>query len=177
MKKEEIFRINEFNSEQANKQIMHATNIFWITYLADLDNIIQNFRNELTKAKKLTNFFAKFLFIIGVIFLITALILAFSPNDGFNNLETILGSLGFGGVSATSYISFLLLKPANKIQDANSDATQAEMIIHNWGIGLSLYLKAMKSDDPKSLKEAAENIGDLTSKSVQLIEKHYENKK
>ena len=126
---------------------------------------------ELKKAKYIIYIFSTALFLVGLFFLIVALSTIF---NSINDWIELLKAIGFGGASATSFISLMILNPIEKIRDANFDASQAEMIYNCWELGILLYIRAMDIDDRESIKEAARNIEELTTTAIELLEKYTE---
>lgn len=106
------------------------------------------------------------------IFLIVALSYIFQlPPEGWGD---ILATLGFGSASATTFASVLLVNPVKKIQQANSDASQAEMVYNAWELGVLLYIRAMDVTDRDSIRDAAGRIEELTASSIGMLEEYYE---
>lgn len=126
---------------------------------------------ELKKAKYIIYIFSTALFLVGLFFLIVALSTIF---NSINDWIELLKAIGFGGASATSFISLMILNPIEKIREANFDASQAEMIYNCWELGILLYIRAMDIDDRESIKEAARNIEELTTTAIELLEKYTE---
>lgn len=161
-----------FNRDEANLQLNNAIMKILTDELPLLKEKIKELCAEAKKAKYLVYVFSTLLFIVGIFFLIVALSLF--TMGGIDKWERILEILGFGSASATSFVSLLLLQPIKKVQEANSDASQAEIVYYCWELGILLYIRAMDVDDRDSIKEAAEKIKELTSKAIQLLERYYE---
>ncbi|MEA2054969.1 MAG: hypothetical protein U9O96_07705 [Candidatus Thermoplasmatota archaeon] len=159
----------KFDIEEANLQLSNTIMKILTEEMPALKEKIKKMCLEVKRAKYLIYVFSVALFMMGIFFLIAALSLAFS-----NNWEKVVEGLGFGSASAASLVSLLLLRPINRVQEANSDASQAEMIYYCWELGILLYIRAMDITDRGSIKEAAEKIRDLTSKAIGLLEKYYE---
>ena len=121
---------------------------------------------EVRRAKYIIYAFSIALFTVGIFFLLVALTTIFLPSK--YNLIKIIEGLGFGSASATSFVSLIFLNPIKKIQNANSDANQAEMIYYCWELGILLYIRAMDVNNRESIKETAEKIGELTKKAISL---------
>jgi len=161
-----------FDRDEANSHLNNTIMNILVEEIPLLKKKIKKLCEEVKRAKYLIYIFSGALFGVGIFFLMMALSLAFSMSP--DKWDTILGSLGFGSASATSFISVLLLNPIKKIQQANSDASQAEMVFYSWQLGVLLYIRAMDITERESIKEAAEKIGELTVTSIDLLEKYYE---
>ena len=161
-----------FDRERANLELNAIIMKILTEELPLLKEKIKKLCAEVKRAKYLIYVFSILLFIVGIFFLTVALSLFAA--GGTNDWEGLLETLGFGSASATSFASLLLLQPIKKIQEANSDASQAEMVYYSWELGILLYIRAMDVNDRNSIKEAAEKIRDLTSTAIQLLEKYYE---
>jgi hypothetical protein len=161
-----------FDRDEANSHLNNTIMSILVEEMPRLREKIKKLCEEVKRAKYLTYIFSGALFGVGIFFLVVALTLVFSkPSDDWS---TMIISLGFGSASATSFISVLLMNPIKKIQQANSDASQAEMIFYSWQLGVLLYIRAMDITERESIKESAEKIEELTATSIDLLEKYYE---
>lgn len=161
-----------FDRDEANSHLNNTIMNILVEEMPLLKKKIKKLCEEVKRAKYLIYIFSGALFGVGIFFLIVALSLALSTP--FDDWSIIIESLGFGSASATSFISVLLLNPIKKIQQANSDASQAEMVFYSWQLGVLLYIRAMDITERESIKEAAEKIEELTATSIDLLEKYYE---
>ena len=165
--------MKKFDIDEANQDLENIIQKILIKELPILKNRIEKLCEEVKKAKYIIYAFSISLFIVGIFFLIVALSLTFLTN-GIDNFGKLIESLGFGSASGTSFVSLMLLNPIKKIRDANSDASQAEMIYQSWEMGVLLYIRAMDINNRETIKEAAEKIKNLTEKSIELIESYTE---
>ncbi len=163
--------IEKFDRDRANLQLNSIIMKILMEEMPILKEKIRKFCRELRKAKYIIYIFSIAIFAVGLFFLTTALLTALPAN---NDWLKIVEGLGFGGASATSFISLMLLNPIKKIQDANSDASQAEMIFYCWELGIFLHIRAMDINDRDSIKEAAEKIKELTAEAISLLEEYTE---
>ena len=163
-----------FNRDDANVQLNKLILGILTDELPLLKKKIRKLCLEIKRAKYLIYIFSGALFVIGIFFLIVALNIAYPSSNGGGDWKEILEVLGFGAASGTSFISVLLLQPIKRIQKANSDASQAEMVYYCWELGILLHIRAMDITKRDSIKEAAKKIGEITSTSVELLEKYYE---
>ncbi len=160
-----------FDRDGANSQLNGTIMKILMEEMPLLKEKIKKLCDGARNTKYIVYTFSSMLFGIGLFFLIVALSYVFrSPTDGWNMLAT----LGFGSASATTFVSVLLINPVKKIQDANSDASQAEMVYNAWELGVLLYIRAMDVTDRDSIKEAAKKIEGLTVSSVGMLEEYYE---
>jgi len=166
------FSKKDFDGNIANAHLNHL-----ILCIIDVEiPLMQNKINQFSKNIKYTKYINWTISIILIFIGISFLIITFSIiiMYYFDLMDSILGALGFGSISSGSFISLLITKPTNRIQESNSDACQAEVIFYCWKIGIILYIQAMNITERESIKEAVQNIKELTIKSVELIDKHYE---
>jgi len=161
-----------FDRDEANSHLNNTIMNILVEEMPLLKKKIKKLCEEVKRAKYLVYIFSGALFGVGIFFLIMAL--SATPSISPDKWDTIFASLGFGSASATSFVSVLLLNPIKKIQQANSDASQAEMVFYSWQLGVLLYIRAMDITDRESIKEAAGKIEEITAMSIDLLEKYYE---
>ena len=163
----------EFDIARANLEINKTIQHVVEGELPDLKKRVKILCSEMQKAKRIVYAFSIALFVVGLFFIIEALILALGEGGlegGFN----VLGALGFGSAGATTFIGLMILHPIKKIQKVNSDASQSEMVYHDWHLGILLYVRAMDANDRESIKEAARNIRNHTESAIDLLEEYAE---
>jgi hypothetical protein len=163
-----------FDRDKANEQVNYSILKILVDELPDLKKHVADLCNEVRKAKYIIYAFSIALFVVGLFFLIAALLLTYSQGEGPENWQTILEAFGFGSAGASSFVALLILHPADKIQKINSDASQAQMIYHNWQLGILLYIRAMDINDRESIKEAANNIQKHTATAIKILENYTE---
>ncbi|HDN96107.1 MAG: hypothetical protein DRN11_01500 [Thermoplasmata archaeon] len=162
----------EFDKSRANIELNNIIMNILTQEMPALKEKIKKLCLELKRAKYLIYIFSSALFAVGLFFLIVALSIAFHTNTIADTLKT----LGFGGASATSFVSLMLINPIERIRDANFNASQAEMIYNFWELAILLYIRAMDIDDRESIKETAEKIREATATAIKLLEKYVEEK-
>ena len=163
----------EFDIARANEEINKNIQNVVEGELPDLKKRVKTLCSEMQKAKRIIYAFSIALFVVGLFFIIEALVLVVwggGLEGGFN----VLGALGFGSAGVTTFIGLMILHPMKKIQQVNSDASQAEMVYHHWHLGILLYIRAMDANDRESIKEAASNIRDHTESAINLLEEYTE---
>jgi len=161
-----------FDRDGANIHLNNTIMEILTAELPVLKEKIKRMCEEAKRAKYIVYMFSGMLFGTGIFFLMVALSYIFQPSpDGW---EDMLATLGFGSASATTFVSVLLLNPVKKIQEANSDTSQAEMVYYAWELSVILYIRAMDVDDRDSIKEAAERIVELTDSCIGMLENYYE---
>jgi len=160
-----------FDRDGANLQLNSTIMEILTDELPELKEKIKRMCEEAKRAKYIVYVFSGMLFAAGIFFLMVALSFIFSsPLNEWDKM----GILGFGSASATTFVSVLLINPVRKIQEANSDASQAEMVYYAWELSVILYIRAMDVNDRDSIKEAAERIEELTASCIGMLEKYYE---
>ncbi|MGC9554075.1 MAG: hypothetical protein ACP5EK_02075 [Thermoplasmatota archaeon] len=162
----------EFDVARANFEINKTIQNVVEGELPDLKKRVKELCSEMQQAKRIVYVFSVALFAVGLFFLVGALTLALGVWQLGDMAAEVLATLGFGGAGATSFVSLMLLHPMEKVQRVNSDASQAEMVFHDWHLGILLYIRAMDANDRESIKEAARNIREHTESAIALLE-HY----
>ncbi len=163
-----------FDRDDANSQLNNTIMKIMTDELPALKEKIKKLCEEAKRAKYLVYIFSGALFAVGLFFLMIALYLGLSAADGVEEWKNVIEILGFGSASVTSFISVLLIHPIKKIQEANSDASQAEMVYYSWELAVLLYIRAMDITDRDSIKESAEKIEEMTATFIGLLERYYE---
>jgi len=161
-----------FDRDGANSELNATIMKILMDELPLLKEKIKKLCDGARNAKYIVYIFSGMLFGIGFFFLIVALSYIFQRPPG--GWENILATLGFGSASATTFASVLLVNPVKKIQEANSDASQAEMVYNAWELGVLLYIRAMDVTDRDSIRDAAGRIEELTASSIGMLEEYYE---
>jgi len=160
-----------FDREKANTHLNNVILNVIDEELPDLKTRVKVLCSEVKKAKYIVYALSIALFLVGIFFVVVALLISLNnPGD----LEYMLHILGFGAASATSFVSLMLLRPMEKVQKVNSDAGQAEMIYQSWHLEISLFIRAMDVTDRTSIEEAALNIRESTEAAIMLLETYAE---
>jgi hypothetical protein len=160
-----------FDREKANTDLNKVILNVIEEELPDLKTRVKVLCSEVKKAKYIVYALSIALFLVGVFFVVAALLVS---KDNLGELEYTLQALGFGAASATSFVSLMLLRPMEKIQKVNSDAGQAEMIYQSWHLEISLFIRAMDVTDRMTIEEAALNIRESTTAAIERLETYAE---
>ena len=164
--------INELNDEIDSEIIKRYKEI-----ICNLKEQCNKFSFEIKITKIITYLLSIVLIFFGIYFLYIGVDIGLNEATTSQNLDSILKSLGFGSTGGLTLISLLIINPAKKIQQANSDAMQAKLILHSWEYNFLLLNRAMDLSDRESMKEIFCKNEELTDKTVELLQKHYENAK
>ncbi len=107
-------------------------------------------------------------FSLGIIFLVVSAI-----SSLVLRLEI---SFVFGGLGGTSFVAFFISRPINSVQNAISNLMQAEVALITYFDQLHFWAPFASSDDFKQRKIASQKLQDITSSTMQLLERYLEKK-
>jgi len=163
---------DDFDRDKANVFLNNIIHDILTIELPSLRKKITNLCLESKKTKLIIFVMSLIIFSGGCFLLITSIYIINSENIS-DDYKTI-GSLGFGCAGGLSFISLFLINPINKIQKANSDSIQSEIILYCWEMAILLHIRAMDITDRKNINETADKIKELTINCIQLLERYYE---
>ncbi len=101
-------------------------------------------------------------FAIGVMLIVISL--------GYYILERqTIETLGFSAIGLADFATIFFYKPMDRIQSADANYSQQEMILNTWATATQLELIAMNVNEPDTVQRAAKNIENRTLQALREI--------
>jgi hypothetical protein len=112
---------------------------------------------------------------LGVVSIILALIFGYTSRyDSQDNLQDSLLTIVFGGMGITSFVVHFIFAPATRIQIAMSNLLQAEIASVNYLNQMAFWLEFLTSPELDKRKYASEQLRDITTETLGMLEKYLE---
>ena len=83
-------------------------------------------------------------------------------------------SFVFGGLGGASFIAFFIFRPIDSVQNAIPNLMQAEVALITYFDQLHFWAPFASSDDFEQRKVASQRLQDITSSTMQLLERYLE---
>ena len=149
-----------------------AANVFLIDYM---ESVLMDGRAKVGDIWYKFNYTYWIIVILSIcMFMVGIALLSLSAWLLINDKTESLNWLAMAGLGMVDIITLLLFKPVNRLQDLMGDMGQMTITLNGYQTQKALILLGSDIKERATLAQAAANIGDVSQRSISLIETYFE---